>query len=405
MQHTTTDYDVAIIGGGCVGATLACALAQGGQRVLVAEAQEMPRVWAAGSVDIRVFAVTRASERIFRALGVWEAIEQGGISPFRDMHVWDAGGPGEIHFDSAELGEPTLGYIIEQRVIQNALNNRLDNLTGVHKLCPASLLELTIKADHVQLQLSDQRPLTARLVVGADGAQSRVRAQGGIAVQAHAYQQDAVVAVVSTQKFHQETAWQRFLPTGPLAFLPLRDGRSSIVWSTSPAQAAELCSIDEDSFLHALSCAFEHRLGAVTAVEQRTSFPLQRLHAVRYVTERLALVGDAAHVIHPLAGQGVNLGLLDAACLAQVVLDTQAAGRDIGLLSNLRRYERWRHGDNHAMQRAMDGFKMLFAASADPVRRLRNLGLNWVNQLGPVKNLVARHAMGLSGDLPPLARL
>ena len=403
MNNSDLHYDITIIGGGCVGGTLACALAQAGFKVAVIEAREPQRVWPAGSVDVRVFAITRASERIFRSIGCWDAIERGGVSPFRDMRVWDASGSGAIHFDCAELGEPMLGYIIEQRVIQAALNARMDMLPTLTRLCPAELGAFELDADSMRVTLADGRRLHTRLLVGADGASSRVRSMAGIAVEMRDYQQEAVVAVVTTEQSHQETAWQRFLPTGPLAFLPLRDGRSSIVWSTTPQQAAELCALDTDEFLERLSAAFDHRLGRVTAVEERVRFPLRRLHAKRYIAERLALVGDAAHVIHPLAGQGVNLGLLDAAVLFDVIVETRAAQRDYGLISNLRRYERWRHGDNHAMQRAMDGIKGLFGASAVPLRVLRNTGLSVVDRWGPLKSVLARHAMGLTGDLPTLA--
>ncbi len=403
MTETGTSYDIAVVGGSSVGGALACALAQAGLRVAVIEAREPVRAWEAGSVDLRVFAITRASERIFRAIGCWADIERGGVSPFRDMRVWDAGGAGSIHFDSAELGEPTLGYIVEQRVIQAALNARMETLPTLEYLCPAELGAFETDGDTMRLTLADGRVLRTRLLVGADGAASRVRGMAGIAIETRDYDQEAVVGVVATELPHQETAWQRFLPTGPLAFLPLRDGRSSIVWSTTPQQAAELCALDPDTFLERLTEAFDRRLGRVTAVEERARFPLRRLHAKQYVAPRLALVGDAAHVIHPLAGQGVNLGLLDAATLAEVVLAAQAAGRDVGRVANLRRYERWRHGDNRAMQRAMDAFNDLFGTPALPARRLRNAGLGLVDRLGPIKRVLARHAMGLAGDLPGMA--
>ena len=403
MTNNASDYEIVIIGGGCVGGTLACALAEAGLHVAVVEAREAAADWPVDSVDLRVFAITRASERIFRSIGCWDAIERGGVSPFRDMHVWDAGGAGEIHFDCAELGEPTLGYIIEQRVIQAALNARMQGLPMLERLCPAELTGFERLEDGVRISLADGRVLQSALLVGADGAESRVRGLAGIAVEARPYRQDAIVAVVTTELPHGETAWQRFLPGGPLAFLPLRDGRSSIVWSTSPQRAAELVALDEAAFLERLSESFDHRLGRVVAVEERMRFPLQRLHAAHYVAERLALIGDAAHVIHPLAGQGVNLGLLDAATLAEVILDTRQAGRDIGRLGNLRRYERWRRGDNQRMQLAMDGFKTLFGQTAAPLRLLRNAGLSLVDRSGPLKQTLARHAMGLSGDLPRMA--
>ncbi len=404
MTEVEHSYDIAIVGGSCVGGTLACALAQAGFTVAVVEARETQAVWSAGSVDLRVFAITRASERIFRAIGCWDGIARGGISPFREMRVWDASGDGAIHFDCAELGEPTLGYIIEQRVIQAALNARMEQLPNLTRLCPAQLAGFELAENSLQLTLADGRHLQTRLLVGADGASSRVRGLAGIALEQRDYQQEAVVAVVATELPHQETAWQRFLPSGPLAFLPLRDGRSSIVWSTTPQQAAELCELDADAFLERLGAAFDHRLGRITAVEERVRFPLLRLHAKHYIGERLALVGDAAHVIHPLAGQGVNLGLLDAAALADALQDTRAASRDYGLRQNLRAYERGRQGENRAMQSAMDGIKGLFGAPAAPLRLLRNSGLTAVDRSGPLKRLLARHAMGLAGDLPRLAR-
>jgi len=213
-----------------------------------------------------------------------------------------------------------------------------------------------------------------------------------------------VVANVRTAVPHQETAWQRFLPTGPLAFLPLHDGRCSIVWSTTPEQADSLLALDERDFGAALAEAFDWRLGAIVEVGPRTAFPLRLQHAHAYVQPGIALIGDAAHVVHPLAGQGVNLGLLDAATLAEVVSDAVAAGQDFASLKTLRRYERWRKGDNLLMLGVMDGFKRLFGNTLPPVRLLRNVGLNLTDAAGPLKNLIARRAMGLAGDLPKLAR-
>jgi 2-octaprenylphenol hydroxylase len=396
-------YDVAIVGAGMVGATLACSLAGNGLRIALIESAPPPD-WPRDSVDLRVSALTAAAQRIFASLEVWPAMVDLGVSPFSRMQVWDAGGGGSIRFDCADIGEPRLGHIVENRVMQRALLARLQDRADIVLHCPAGLTALTPAGEGVRIGLSDGAVLGARLVVGADGAASRVRALAGIATRGWSYEQQALVATVATELPHEETAWQRFLPTGPLAFLPLRDGRCSIVWSTAPAQAQELTQCADADFMERLATAFEHRLGRITAVGARAVFPLNLQHARTYIAPRLALIGDAAHTIHPLAGQGVNLGLLDAAALAEVVLAAAASGADIGTHGVLRRYERWRKGDNLQMMLIMDGFKRLFGAGAAPLRLARNLGLDLVNGATPVKNAIIRRAMGLRGDLPRLAR-
>ena len=248
------------------------------------------------------------------------------------------------------------------------------------------------------------RRLRASLVVGADGARSRVRELAGVDVTQGDYRQEAVVAEVHTAVPHRETAWQRFLPTGPLAFLPLANGASSIVWSTTPEHAAELCALDADAFGFEVADAFEWKLGAVTAPGARVSFPLHHLHARAYVGDRVALAGDAAHIVHPLAGQGVNLGLLDAAVLSEVVGRAHALGRDIGSRATLRRYERWRRGHNALMQAVLGGFQHVFSNPWPPVRWLRETGFALTDRIPPLKAGFMRFASGLDGDLPALAR-
>lgn len=401
----TRHYDLIIIGGSHVGATLACALGEAGLRVAVVEARAAAREWPADSVDLRVFAITRASQHIFQHLGAWEAMAELGISPFRRMEVWDAGGSGRIQFDCADIGEPGLGHIIESRVIQEALHRRLEGLDSVDWLCPAQLAEFQANAaGPARVTLADGRVLEGALVVGADGAESRLRALAGITLERQEYDQQALVAVITTERPHQETARQRFLPDGPLAFLPLRDGRCSIVWSLPPERCEELLALEEGEFLACLGEAFDHRLGRMLATGERVAFPLVRRHATRYIGTRVALVGDAAHTIHPLAGQGVNLGLLDAAALAESLLAARAAGRDLGGERALRQYERGRRGANQLMMHAMDGFKGLFGSPLAPVRQLRNLGLDLVDRAGPLKGVIIRQAMGLEGELPALAR-
>ncbi len=257
----------------------------------------------------------------------------------------------------------------------------------------------------MRVHLDDGRILSTRLLIGADGAQSRTRELAGIATFEHDYRQAGVVAHMACERDHRATARQRFLADGPLALLPLPGRRVSIVWSTTPEHARELCSCDEGAFSQAVTAASEGVLGALCLDSQRASFPLRALHAREYTRPRLALVGDAAHVVHPLAGQGVNLGFLDAATLAGVLGDAMAAGEDIGDHYVLRRYERWRKGENLATIAALDGLKRLFGARHPLVHGLRRTGLAAVNRLGPVKQRLARRAMGLSGDLPPLLRV
>jgi 2-octaprenylphenol hydroxylase len=397
-------FDVLIVGGGMVGTTLACALKHSGMKIGLIEAQSPADIRADDPVDLRVSAITRASQQVFTALGAWPGMAARRISPFREMHVWDAGGEGRIHFDAAELGEDALGHIIENAVVQQALWETLQAGGGVELLCPASVSSLRRDEDGICCHLQDGRELRARLLVGADGAQSRVRHFARVQARGWPYDQQALVATVVTEHSHRETAWQRFLPNGPLAFLPLHDGRSSIVWSTTPQQAKQLLAEDDETFCRQLELAFAATLGRIESCGERAAFPLRLQYVDTYVQPGLALIGDAAHTVHPLAGQGVNLGILDAASLAEVLLEARAQGKDIAALKVLRRYERWRKGHNLMMMATMDGFKRLFGATWEPLRWMRNAGLNLTNVLPPVKQLIMNHAMGRSGDLPVLAR-
>ena len=394
-------YDTVIVGGGLVGATLALALGKIGLRVAIVERSDTPAVPPGPTRDLRVSAFTVASERILRALGVWPALPGERIGPMREMHVWERAG--EVHFDSAGIGEPVLGHVIENSLVQWAVEQRIDALPNVEWHRGAELAGLALDGGEVVATLSDRR-LRAALVVGADGADSRVRALAGIDAAAGDYRQEAVVAEVRTALPHRETAWQRFLPDGPLAFLPLANGASSIVWSTTPEHAAQLRALDDDAFGFEVADAFEWKLGAVGAAGARAAFGLHHLHARAYVRDRVALAGDAAHVVHPLAGQGVNLGLLDAAALAEVVARSHALGRDVGARPTLRRYERWRRGHNALMQAVLGGFRHLFSSRHAPVRRLRETGLALTDRLPPLKAGFMRFASGLEGDLPALAR-
>ena len=409
MNKTELQVDIVIVGGGMVGATLACALGDTELRVILLEAGNGHYELPEQGYELRVSAITRASQRIFETLGVWPGIVARRVSPYRDMHVWDATGPGVIHFDSAELGEATLGHIIENNVVTAALYERLNAFKNVTVITDATTASISIEAEKASLELIDGTLIETALVIGADGARSGVRQRFDISVRGWDYDHTAIVTYVKTEQAHRETAWQRFLPSGPLAFLPLPDNYCSIVWSTQPQQAKELLAMSETEFCTALAQAFDHTLGEVLSCGPRGAFPLRFFVANEYVKPRLALVGDAAHTIHPLAGQGVNLGLADVASLAEVLIDAHRQGKDIGSLPVLRRYERWRKADSMSLFVAMDGLKRLFGSEHTAVRWLRNFGLSLTDKLTPLKNHLVRSAMGLNshtleGRLPRLSQ-
>jgi 2-octaprenylphenol hydroxylase len=397
-------YDVLIVGGGMVGATLACALGEKAFNVAIIDTQQPAMSWPEHGYDLRVSAITRATQRILETLDVWPNILAERVSPYRDMHVWDAGGEGVIHFDSAELGEASLGHIVENRVTLKALHQRLASLESVTFIPDVMASDLHINDTQASLTLNNGEVLEAQLIVAADGSRSWVRQQRGISVRGWDYDQAALVTYVKTALPHQETAWQRFLPTGPLAFLPLTEGYSSIVWSTSPEQAEQLKNIPEEHFAIELQAAFEERLGSIDEVGPRAVFPLRFFETNAYVQPRLALIGDAAHTIHPLAGQGVNLGMADAASLAEVLSEAKRDKKDIGRLTVLRRYERWRRADNRSMLVSMDGFKRLFSNQSSLLGWVRNTGMSLLDKTPLLKNTIVKQAMGVSGVQSKLAK-
>lgn len=407
---SSCDYDIIIAGAGITGLTLACALVREAPALRLGLLDRRSDEPECDTPDSRVLALTRASERILTNLGIWRELPETRLSPFREMFVWDAGGRGQIRFDSARLGEAQLGWIVENNLLQAMLWRKARLSEAIDIRQPVELLHIRHDDGQLAVQLKDSRSgtlqsLSTRLLIGADGARSTVRELAAIRHVTKDYGQTALVTAVQTEYPHCETAWQRFLPGGPLAFLPLRDGRSSIVWSTGAEHAQQLLAMESDDFKHTLADHFDHRLGAILAMEQRLSFPLYLQRVDTYIKPRVALAGDAAHVVHPLAGQGANLGLLDAACLAEVIGRCHTAGRDIGGLSALRRYERWRKGENLLMMLALDSFKHLFGNEFTPLQLIRNAGLNLTDAATPLKTLIMQRAMGLSGDLPQLARL
>ncbi len=401
--------DLLIVGAGMVGSALALALRHSGLQIHLLDggALSVAPFSAAARFEPRVSALSAASQRMLERLGAWPGIAARRASPYTDMHVWDGTGTGQIHFSAASVHAPVLGHIVENRIVQDALLEQLHD-SDISLLANARLEQLRHSGDDWLLTLADGRRLRTPLVIAADGAHSAVRRLAGSETREWDYLHHAIVTSVRCSQGHQRTAWQRFTDHGPLAFLPLeRDGAQdwcSIVWSTTPEEAEKVMALDDDAFCKALQAAFEGRLGEVLEADPRVCVPLRQRHAKRYVEPGLALIGDAAHTIHPLAGQGVNLGLLDAAVLAEELLHASARGERLADLKVLSRYERRRMPHNLALMAAMEGFERLFQSDRLALRWLRNTGLKAVEGLPDAKASFVRQALGLSGDLPALAR-
>lgn len=388
-------YQVVIIGGGMVGATVACLLAKRDITVALVDAADPLVGWPQDSYDCRVSALTLASINVFKSLGVWDEIVRLGEQTVQKMFVWDHFGAGELDIDSADAGERQMGSVVENRITVSALWNTLQALATCDIYKTTQLNGFDIHDDGVDIQLSNDRQIKAQLLVGADGSNSKIRQLAQIEDYGWGYQQKALVATVKPEKPHQNTAWQRFLPEGPLALLPLRDGLISIVWTSKTETTEAHLKLSEAAFCDALADASEHQLGNFKLIGERGGFPLKLQFSSEYCQQRLVLIGDAIHTIHPLAGQGVNLGLKDALALANVVITAQESGRNIASQQVLRRYERQRKGDNLMMMAIMDGFKRLFGADEQWVQFARSSGMGLVNQSTLLKKQICKYAMGI----------
>ena len=387
-------HDIAIVGAGMVGAALALALAREGFDVALIESRAPPPWNAQDEVDLRVVALAPSAVDLFARLEVWKNISAARACAYRRMRVWDALAPGELSFDAADEGRAALGHIVENRLIQSVLWQALQSNTRIAWHCPAKVAATDVGPDRRTLTLDEGSIIAARLVVAADGADSALRGMLGIATRDRDYGQRAIVAHVATERAHESAAWQRFLPGATLAFLPLADGRCSIVWSVSDAESQRLLALDDAAFCAELGAAFDFRLGRVTATTRRASFPLRLKLAERYLAPRFALIGDAAHAVHPLAGQGVDLGLRDVEGLRNVLVEARDAKRDFAAELVLRRYERRRRSDNTLSAQGFDAIQRVFGSEAMPLAALRSAGLAIVDKIAPLKRAFARHAEG-----------
>lgn len=398
------NVDVAIVGGGMVGLALACGLQGSGLRVTVLEQQSPESFNLQEPPKLRVSAINGASEALLRRVGAWEKIEALRLSPYHSMEVWDRDSFGRIAFDGSRLGFNRLGHIIENAVIHQALWEKVLSCDGISLAAPVSIQQIAWGENEAFLALDDGVMLTARLVVGADGAHSWLRQRADIPLTTWDYGHHALIATVRTAEAHQGVARQVFHGDGILAFLPLCDPHlCSIVWSLAPNEAEQMRQTEPDAFNRALSAAFDMRLGLCHLESDRQTFPLTGRYARQFAGHRVALLGDAAHTIHPLAGQGVNLGFMDAAELIAEIRRLHTQGKDIGQHLYLRRYERRRKHSAALMLAGMQGFRELFAGSHPAKKLMRDIGLKLADTLPGVKLRLIRQAMGLH-DLPDWLR-
>jgi 2-octaprenyl-6-methoxyphenol hydroxylase len=399
----TQDVELLIAGGGLIGLLLANACAGAGLCVAIADRQD-PAAMLGEAFDGRCSAIAYGSHQVLNALGLWPEIG-AEAEPILEIRVADDASPLFLHYDHRDLDAAApLGYIVENRVLRRVLVERARSLGNLSLLAPVSVGSVEASPYAAVAALSDGRRVAARLIAAADGQGSRLRHAAGIGAAEWRYRQTGIVTTVQHERSHCGIAVEHFLPAGPFAILPMRGNRSSLVWTEQAELAARLVGLPDADFAAEIAARFGDFLGVVEPVGPRWAYPLGLMLAERYVADRLALVGEAAHVIHPIAGQGLNLGIRDVAALAELVIDTRRLGLDIGDHEMLDRYQRWRRFDVLALAAVTDGLNRLFSNRVAPLRLARDLGLAAVHRLLPLKRLLMRDAMGLAGDLPRLVR-
>lgn len=407
FEVMTHAQDIIIVGGGLNGCALALALVSGGLKVTLID-RLLSENQALESFDGRSYALALASTRVLDAIGLWDQIAPHA-QPMTEIKVTD-GRPGEgpspfwMHFDHAELGEGPMGYMVEDRHLRRAFLAKVAQSDGLTHIAPAEVVDQRIDGGYATVALEDGRELVGRVLIGCDGRSSGTAERAGITRSFKDYGQTALVAAIGHERPHRGIAHQFFMPAGPLAILPLTGNRSSIVWAERHDRAAELSALPDDAFIEALRPAFGDFLGKLHVAGTRFSYPLNQTLAASLVSERLALVGDAAHGIHPIAGQGLNQGLRDVAALSETLVDAKRRGEDIGAADVLARYAAWRQFDRTVLAHATDGFNSLFSNDNPATRALRDIGMGVINAIPGARRGVMREAAGLTGDLPRLMR-
>ncbi|WP_259781775.1 UbiH/UbiF/VisC/COQ6 family ubiquinone biosynthesis hydroxylase [Aestuariispira ectoiniformans] len=400
-------YDVLIAGGGLVGMTLGCALASAGLDVAVID-REKAVTQLAGEYDGRASAISFGSAQVFKGIGLWSYLEKDA-SPIWDIRVADGHplrgvSPLFLHYDHTDIGEEAFGYIIENRMTRVALHKLAETLPNLTLVAPHAVERLDRLPGYAEAVLDNGETIRAELAVACDGKFSPIRDAAGIKQTEWKYDQTAIVCTVAHERDHQGTAVELFLPGGPFAMLPMTEGRSNIVWSENKALVQDYLKLDDEAFLAELSTRFGDWLGEIKLVGPRFAYPLSLSMASTYIDDRLALAGDAGHAIHPIAGQGYNMGIRDVAALAEVLVDARRVGMDLGSRMTLENYEKWRRFDNVLLASVCDGLLRLFSNDIDALRTVRDLGLAAVDKLPPVKKFLMHHAMGVVGELPRLVR-